>query len=196
MLPDRCQIALKEWAVTVRALAQGDQILLLRKGGIHEEGKDFRVIHPEFLLYPTYEHQREDLLKFEHQPALRRLLENTPDRDSITFTHFAHVEELIEVSDEEKVEDLGPHHIWNSEYAQSRLRWKPMLPLSIMLLRVYELAELQTIPYIPEYGGCTSWVELIPRMDLMGLTPVLSDDEFHRQVDLIKGSLGLTLAAS
>ena len=62
-LPDRCQIALKEWAVTVQALARGEQILLLRKGGIHEEGKDFRVIHPEFLLYSTYEHQREDLLK-------------------------------------------------------------------------------------------------------------------------------------
>ena len=63
MLPSRCQIALKEWAVTVQALAQGRQVLLLRKGGIHEEGKDFRVVHPEFLLYPTYEHQREDLLK-------------------------------------------------------------------------------------------------------------------------------------
>ena len=196
MLPDHCQIALKEWAVTVQALAQGDQILLLRKGGIHEEGKDFRVIHPEFLLYPTYEHQREDLLKSEHQPTLRRLLENTPDRNSITFTHFAHVAELIEVSDQDKVEHLGPHHIWDSEYAQSRLRWKPMLPLSIMLLRVYELADAQTIPYTSEYGGCTSWVELIPRMDLTGLTPVLSDVEFQRQADLIKGSLGLTLAAS
>ena len=52
MLPDICQIALKEWAVTVQALAQGQQILLLRKGGIHESSQDFRVIHPEFLLYP------------------------------------------------------------------------------------------------------------------------------------------------
>ena len=70
-----------------------------------------------------------------------------------------------------------------------------MLPLSIMLLRVYELGEAQTVPFIPEYGGCTSWVELVPRMDLTGLKPVLPDEEFHRQVDLIKGSLGLTLAA-
>ena len=46
MLPDRCQIGLKEWAITVDALAQGQQILLLRKGGIHESGKDFRVVHP------------------------------------------------------------------------------------------------------------------------------------------------------
>ena len=74
MLSENCQVALKEWAVTVRALAEGRQTLLLRKGGIHEESQDFRVIHPEFLLYPTYEHQREELLREEFQPALRDLL--------------------------------------------------------------------------------------------------------------------------
>ena len=106
MLPDRCQIALKEWAITVEALAQGQQILLLRKGGIHEEGKDFRVIHPEFLLYPTYEHQREDLLKPGHQTALAQLLADSPRNDTITFSHWARVEEVIEVEDQNKVDDF------------------------------------------------------------------------------------------
>ena len=191
MLPDRCQIALKEWAITVRSLAQGEQILLLRKGGIHEDGKDFRVIHPEFLLYPTYEHQREDLLKSAHQPALRQLLSDTPRSDSITFSHWARAEEIIEVEEQERVEDLSPYHIWTDEYAQSRLRWKPMLPLSIMLLRVYRLEQPVTVPYIKEYGGCTSWVEILPRIDLGQMEPVLDDTEFQRQVDAIKGSLGL-----
>ena len=194
MLPNRCQIALKEWAVTVQSLAQGQQVLLLRKGGIHESSQDFRVIHPEFLLYPTYEHQREDLLKAEYQPDLRKLLEESPRSEEITFTHFAEVEELIEVSDQDKVEDLSPHHIWTDEYAQSRLRWKPMLPLSIMLLRVYRMEQPVTVPYIPEYGGCTSWVDIIPRIDLGQLTPSLPDDEFHRRVEEIKGSLGLVRA--
>ena len=191
MLPDRCQIALKEWAITVRSLAQGEQILLLRKGGIHEDGKDFRVIHPEFLLYPTYEHQREDLLKSAHQPALRQLLSDTPRSDSITFSHWARAEEIIEVEEQERVEDLSPYHIWTDEYAQSRLRWKPMLPLSIMLLRVYRLEQSVTVPYIKEYGGCTSWVDILPRVDLGQMEPVLDDTEFQRQVDAIKGSLGL-----
>ena len=191
MLPDRCQVALKEWAVTVRALAQGQQVLLLRKGGIHEEGKDFRVIHPEFVLYPTYEHQREDLLKTEHQPTLARLLEESPQSEAITFTHFGKVEELMEVLDQDKVDDLSPHHIWTNAYAQSRLHWKPMLPLSIMLLRVYRMEQPVTVPFIPEYRGCTSWVDIIPRVGLGNLTPVLSDEEFQRRVDEIKGSLGL-----
>jgi len=196
MLPDRCQIALKEWAITVQSLAQGEQILLLRKGGIHEDGKDFRVIHPEFLLYPTYEHQREDLLKPGNQPALRQLLTDTPRSDSITFSHWARAEEIIEVEEQERVDDLSQWHIWTDEYAQSRLRWKPMLPLSILLLRVYRLEAPVTVPYIKEYGGCTSWVEILPRIDLGRLEPVLDDAAFQRQVDAIKGSLGLAVAAS
>lgn len=195
MLPDRCQMALKEWAVTVDALAQGQQILLLRKGGIHEEGKDFRVIHPEFLFYPTYEHQREDLLKPEHQPTLSRLLSESPPNESIRFTHWAQVAEIIEVSEQEKVDDLSPHYIWTDAYAQSRLRWKPMLPLSVMLLRVYRMERPVSVPFIPEYRGCTSWVDILPRVDLGNLQPVLSDQEFQRQVDEIKGRLGLGVAA-
>ena len=194
MLPNRCQVALKEWAVTVEALARGAQILLLRKGGIHEEGKDFRVIHPEFLLYPTYEHQREDLLKAERQPDLARLLSDSPRSESITFSHFAKVEELLEVEEQEKVDDLSSHHIWTDAYAQSRLHCKPMLPLSIMLLRVYHMEQPATAPFIPEYGGCKSWVEVIPRVDLGQLTPALSDEEFQREVEAIRGSLGLVRA--
>lgn len=55
--------ALKEWAVAVDALAEGKTILLLRKGGIKEEGNRFRVAYEEILLYPTYEHQQPNLLK-------------------------------------------------------------------------------------------------------------------------------------
>ena len=58
MLPNQCQVALKEWAVTIQALSLGQQTLLVRKGGIHEESKDFRVIHPEFLLYSTFAYEQ------------------------------------------------------------------------------------------------------------------------------------------
>ena len=38
-------IAFKEWAVTVRALAEGEQLLTLRKGGIREPDKHFKLDH-------------------------------------------------------------------------------------------------------------------------------------------------------
>jgi hypothetical protein len=195
MLPDSCHIALKEWAVTVRSLASGQQILLLRKGGIHEAGKDFRVIHPNFLLYPTYEHQREDLIKKDHQPVLQRVLKETRAEGRIVFSHWAEVVETIEVSEQEKVNDLSPHYIWTNAYAQSRLRWKPMLPLSVMLLRVYRLEQPADLPVLQEYQGCTSWVEVLNEVPLGRLTPVLSDEEFQWRVTEIKASLASPAAA-
>ena len=195
MLPKQCQMALKEWAITVEAMAQGDQVLLLRKGGIHEEGKDFRVIHDEFLFYPTYLHQKEDLLQPSHQLALRKMLEETQDDTKVTFTYWATAEEVLEISDQEKVDDLEPHYIWTTAYAQSKLHWKPMLPLSVMLLRVYKLEKPVTVSYLPEYGGCTSWVEVLTDVNLGNMEPVLDDAAFQKQVDEIKGSLGLTVTA-
>ena len=195
MLPDNCQMALKEWAVTVRALAQGEQVLLLRKGGIHESGKNFRVIHPEFLLYPTYEHQREDLLKKEHRTSLSDMLAEPRQEGRIGFSHWARVEETVEVSQQDKVDELSPYHIWTSGYVQSRLHWKPMLPLSVMLLRVYSLERPVSVPFLPEYQGCTSWVEVLDTVPLGQLQPVLSDEAFQRQVNEIRGALG-TVPAS
>ena len=192
---DICQLALKEWAVTEQALAQGRQILLLRKGGIHEEGKDFRVIHPEFLLYPTFEHQREDLLQTEYQPGLRTLLAEPRNEDQINFTHWAKVEEVIEVSEQEKVDSLSPHHIWTNAYAQSRLHWKPMLPLSVLLLRVYRMEQPVTVPFFPEYRGCTSWVDVLTPVSLGRVQPVLGDDEFQQRMDQVKASLGMAATA-
>ena len=195
MQSKQCHIALKEWAVTVQALARGEQILLLRKGGIHESSKDFRVLHPEFLLYPTYEHQKAELLQPAYQPVLEALLEQPRDPGEITFTHFARMEEALELLEQDKVDDLEPHYIWTTAYAQSRLRWKPMLPLSVMLLRVYRLEAPVTVPWLPEYGGCTSWVEDLVEVPLGNMEPVISDEEFRRRVDEIKGSLGLAVAA-
>src|SRR5213593_1603576 len=68
-------IAFKEWAVTVRALAEGEQLVTLRKGGMRETGKHFRLEHDRFFLYPTFDHQRSDLVRESHQPELRRALE-------------------------------------------------------------------------------------------------------------------------
>ena len=42
--------ALKEWAVVCRALEEGRQIVLLRKGGILEYREGFEVKHDKFLI--------------------------------------------------------------------------------------------------------------------------------------------------
>ena len=45
--------ALKEWATVVNALENGDQTVLLRKGGILEDSSGFVVESEKFFLFPT-----------------------------------------------------------------------------------------------------------------------------------------------
>ena len=54
--------ALKEWAVVCRALEEGRQTVLLRKGGILEFREGFEVKHDRFMLFPTYEHQSRPIV--------------------------------------------------------------------------------------------------------------------------------------
>jgi len=184
-LPTVCSVALKEWAVTINALGQGKQLLLMRKGGISEQGKDFRVIHPEFLLYPTYEHQQSDLLKTIHQYELQRTINDCTSPEIISFSHWARVEQVIDLTEQWKLKNLFPYHIWTSDYADKRFRWKPTRPLSILLLKVYKLEHPQNIPLLPRYGGCSSWVDLAEEVSLGTVTSVLPDDDFERSIDLI-----------
>ncbi len=184
--PARCRLALKEWAVTERALAEGEQVLLLRKGGIHEEGKEFRVIHREFLLYPTYEHQREDLLKPRYREDLRAVLAEPHNPQQITFSQWARVQEVIEVTERQKVEALSPHYIWTTDYAEQRLHWKPRSPLQILLVRLYWLAAPQTIPFLAAYAGCKSWVALEQEVSLGALTPMLSEEKFRAKAEMVR----------
>ena len=93
------------------------------------------------------------------------------------------------------MDNLEPHHIWTTAYAQSKLHWKPMLPMSVLFLRIYKLEQPATVPYLPEYGGCTSWVEVLSDVNLGRMEPVLNDAEFQRRCDDIKRSLGLTVTA-
>ena len=54
--------ALKEWATIVKALENGKQTIILRKGGILETASGFEIIAKKFLLFPTWEHQEINML--------------------------------------------------------------------------------------------------------------------------------------
>ena len=61
----------KEWAFICEALGQGVQTIILRKGGISEGRGGFQIEHDRFFLYPTFDHQRNDLVRASHRPELR-----------------------------------------------------------------------------------------------------------------------------
>lgn len=171
------QNALKEWAVAVKALERGDTVLVVRKGGIRE--KAFAVPATRFLLLPGYEHQRPELLK----PEYRGLMDDLPDRkddEALIFTSFAEVHAAYEISEPEALEAVDPHHIWTPEYAESRFKWRPKKPLTVLVLRTYLLPEPVELPYREDYGGCKSWIELDRAVSTEGARPVMDDEEFGR----------------
>jgi hypothetical protein len=182
--------ALKEWAITVQALAEGKQIVLLRKGGIREESREFRVEQPAFFLYPTYEHQRADLLQPAYRPELDRSLATPPPADAVRLQHWADVTDVYETLDAAEVGALATQYIWTTNYAEERLRWRPKKPLYVLLLRVYRLPTVHTVPVLPSYLGCKSWVELEHPISLEGITPVLDDAAYAAARDAVRNALG------
>ena len=56
---------LKEWATVVKALEQGKQTVILRKGGILETASGFKIESKKFFLFPTWEHQEPKHVKPE-----------------------------------------------------------------------------------------------------------------------------------
>ncbi|MDP6799981.1 MAG: DUF1802 family protein [SAR202 cluster bacterium] len=190
LLPSTSNMALKEWAVADRALGGGRQILILRKGGIHRDDKDFRIVHPEFLLYPTYEHQKPELLKPRHVAEVGATENGDSGADLVTFTHWCRVTDRFELQSEGELAAISEFHMWTDDYAEKRLHWRPKQPLTVALLRVYRLQQPQSLPVLDEHSGCKSWVELGPEVPLGDLTPALSDSEYEDRADEIRGVLG------
>jgi hypothetical protein len=176
---DSVRHALKEWAVAVEALERGETALVIRKGGIRE--KAFAVANRRFLLLPGYEHQRPELLKPEYRKLLREL-PNLTDDGPLRFTSFAEVRGAYEISEPESLETIGPHHMWVPEYAESRFKWRPKKPLTVLVLRTYVLPEPVELPYSEAYEGCKSWIELAEPVPTAGARPALDDEAFDRLV--------------
>ena len=105
-------MALKEWAVAVNVMARGRQIVTVRKGGIHRDDREFRIVHPEFLLYPTYEHQRQELLKEEFHSDQERTLEEDDIPGLVTLGYWCQVTDKFEVGDAEVLAGISaPSHL-------------------------------------------------------------------------------------
>ncbi|MGB3513897.1 MAG: DUF1802 family protein [Microcoleaceae cyanobacterium] len=170
--------ALKEWNVAVNALAKGNTIILLRKGGIREEAGRFTVAHRQVLLYPTFEHQKPDLLKPEYATQVQ-IVDSGWHPEKIKISSFAEITNILQVSDESIVNKLFLYHIWNEKFVSDRLNWKPRQPLYILLLRTYKLPQVYEIFYRPEYGGCRSWISLDKPINITDLTPVLNDNNYR-----------------
>lgn len=180
---DRCATALKEWAVVVDALRRGEQMVLLRKGGILDVGGEFRLETERFLLWPTYLHQSADWLAEAHQDRLAPVLAEPRAADEYRLDTFAEVERVLEVPSRQALDHLSNEHLWSPAYLDLRWRYRPELPLYLLILRAWRLPDPVIVHETTEQSGCRSWVPLREPVSLTGRRPVLDGATFRRRAD-------------
>lgn len=183
--PMHLNIALKEWSATIDALASGDQLFLLRKGGIRETNRHFELANRRFLLYPTHFHEAHTLLK----PEFQRLIEpqSKGAQDNVSFKAWAEVVDVFSIDRAEHLKLLFDSHVWTEKFVAKRIAWKPRHAASLIFLRTLVLSDPVSIPVEPHHKGCKSWVDIEPAVDIRGSVPVLNESDWHERAGEIKG---------
>jgi hypothetical protein len=170
--------AFKEWAVVCRALGEGRQALILRKGGIDETGGDFRPEHTRFWLFPTFTHQQQAGIVPEAAPLLAHAEAERPPAGVVRLTYFAEVVGLYHLHNLAAALAVDGVHVWSEETVRARFayRWPGLYLLAV---RVYRATEPVDLPDTPGYAGCRTWVELERELPTEGAVPVLGDEAFR-----------------
>lgn len=158
--------ALKEWSVIISAMKEGVHHYLLRKGGLADKGQTFKLEHSKFLFFPTYEHQKKEMIQTKYHSIYDKAVLDTPSNELLTIDTWAEVKETREVKTLKDLQKILPYTIWSEEYFQMRLNYKPEKPLFLLLLRVVRLKTPHTISNLRKYGGCRSWVEIEEELDI------------------------------
>jgi len=181
--------AFKEWAVSCDALGSGKQVMLFRKGGIKEKNHEFKVEHPHFYLFSTYEHQDQESIKPEFRGLLSESLAQKPELGEVVIRHWAKVDEAIPMTSMEPVLKQAENHIWSESAIRYRWEWQSHKPLWLLLLRVYALESPQTLEVLEDYTGCKSWVDFQAALGELPCRPVLGEAEYAAMAARVRAKL-------
>jgi hypothetical protein len=188
-------LALKEWSIICKAMEEGKQTILLRKGGILEYKKGFEISQKVFLLYPTLEHQAAEYLQSNYLQEYELLLKRNRSeivQDKVnTLRIIARIEAMQEFHNYELLSKLEKYHIWNEKYVNMRMNYNPKKPMNALLLRIYKLSQPISIDVNPGWAGCKSWIDIEFTskngnqygniMDLFNQSvPVIKDKDFQK----------------
>jgi len=180
-LPAQCATALKEWAVVLEAMARGEQLVLIRKGGLIEPGSGFELRSDTFVFYPTFEHQTVQYVRGPFHSQFDEAFATRAPAGHLDMTLAAQAVSTVQSADPALLQRLEPFHLYNEAFLRQRLKWQPEQPLMVVLVRVFRLASPARLPLLPQYAGCRSWVELASAVSLEGAQPVLEDAAFRQR---------------
>jgi len=167
-------IAFKEWAVVCRALADGRQRLILRKGGIAEEGGVFRPEFDRFWLYPTHFHEQQQAgIRAEFLPLLVAAEAERAPAGTVRLSHFAVVKAVaVAFADSlDAVLALADRHILTESTVRQRFAYRTP-GVYVLDVAVFRAASSVDVAESPAYAGCKTWVHLTESLATAGATPV------------------------
>ena len=186
--------ALKEWAVLVDAMARGDIVAMVRKGGIREQRAGFAVRHDRFCFYPTYFHEKAAELSPRFVPELDAAHARRPREGHIVIEHVAEVLAVWAVASLEPLRAIGEEHGLAWPAIESRFHYRNRPGVQVVATRVLRLPAPVEIPEARRYGGCVSWVELDDAIDVSGATAVLGEASLTLRVAALTRALGTPLS--
>ncbi|MDG3003842.1 DUF1802 family protein [Paludisphaera mucosa] len=169
-LPTDCDVGFKEWSGVCEALASGRQTLILRKGGIAEDGGVFTPEHRAFWLYPTRLHEAQQGLRDEPSAS-------TPgptDPLIVPIRSLAVVDSIHHLEREDALDALETFHVWTPETVLKRFHYRRP-GLWALGVRVWTRSQATELTATPEQLGCKTWVWLDPPLATSGLAPALDD---------------------
>ena len=186
--------AFKEWAVVVDALGRGEQILILRKGGLAEGRDGFQVEHQKFFLFPTLFHQQRESVTQTAQQRFDQIAHALPPPEIVRIEFFAEVAAWRRLESLSAAESLHGQHVWRAEVIAKRFDWGGEQHIFAIAVRVHRLPLPIELPMQPSYGGCKSWVELEREIPLVGVTPVLGQPAFDHKLQQFFAALNPAMA--
>lgn len=185
-------LALKEWNVTCAALGDGKQTVLLRKGGIAEGPFKTRAKH--FLMFPTKFHTEESLLQPEAAAQYAGIMDFAPG-ETLDFAVVGEVTGSWSTFDPTVLQRTSKLHVWNDKFLETRLKWRPKTPITVLEIRAWKVTPQVSIPSKKDYFGCFSWVELQDAMPHFSfapgahLQPVMSDAQWRESQATLREAL-------
>ena len=184
----RVRTAFKEWAIVVDALGRGEQIVILRKGGIHEGKGGFQVEHPRFWLFPTLFHQQREAVVPVAQKRFDEIAPRFPPADKVRIEFLTEVVEWRRLESLEQARALRGQHIWTDAVIEERFEWGRSKNIFALAVRVFRLPQAVDLPVLLNYSGCKSWIELDADLPMKEAVPVLSETDFAQKLERFRNT--------
>jgi hypothetical protein len=163
--------ALKEWASAIAAMGRGEQVILIRKGGIADP--KFGLEATRFYLFPTNFHE-------SGAPAIL---------PTIQITHWCEVVKSWEIRDLDTLLRLESQVVFDRDTLETRYRFRPDQAIHVIAVRTFALPRPASVPMNDRYEGCRSWVSLDEEIAIDDSRPVLDDAQLRAKIDAVAAAL-------